>query len=106
MRLNAPCQIQEEKAPRENILYRAETGKHPFQRAQKARLRLVYHWKDKNVKRVDFLIRQGQDITAALEACQDIDDDKTRKWEIPGALPAVAAFVLPEGTLRKTIKAF
>lgn len=56
----------------------------------------VYYWKDKNGKEVDFLIRQGQEITAALQVCQNIGNPETRKREISGALAAAAAFGLSE----------
>ena len=56
----------------------------------------IYYWKDKNGREVDFLIRQGQGITAALQVCQDISADETRKREISGALSAAATFSLPE----------
>jgi predicted AAA+ superfamily ATPase len=56
----------------------------------------IYYWKDKNGREVDFLIRQGQEITAALQVCQDISADETRKREISGALSAAATFSLPE----------
>jgi predicted AAA+ superfamily ATPase len=59
----------------------------------------IYYWKDKNGKEVDFLIRQGQDITAALQVCQDIDTNETRKREISGALAAAAAFGLTEAKI-------
>ena len=59
----------------------------------------IYYWKDKNGKEVDFLIRQGQDITAALQVCQDIDTNETRKREISGALVAAAAFDLTEAKI-------
>ena len=51
----------------------------------------VYYWKDKSGKEVDFLIRQGQEITTALQVCQDIDAGETRKREISGALAAAVA---------------
>lgn len=59
----------------------------------------VYYWKDKSGKEVDFLIRQGQVITAALQVCQDINTGETRKREISGALAAAAAFGLTEATI-------
>ena len=59
----------------------------------------VYYWKDKNGKEVDFLIRQGQVITAALQVCQDINTGETRKREISGALAAAAAFGLTEAKI-------
>lgn len=62
----------------------------------------VYYWKDKNGKEVDFLIRQGQEITAALQVCQDIDTSETRKREISGALAAAAAFGLSEAKILTT----
>jgi predicted AAA+ superfamily ATPase len=59
----------------------------------------VYYWKDKNGKEVDFLIRQGQDITAALQVCQDIDTSETLKREISGSLATAAAFGLSEAKI-------
>jgi hypothetical protein len=43
-------------------------------------------------KEADFLIRQGQHITAALQVCQDIGAAETWKREIAGALAAAAPF--------------
>ena len=45
---------------------------------------------------MDFLIRRGQEITAALQVCQNIGAGETRKREISGALAAAAAFGLSE----------
>ena len=62
----------------------------------------IYYWKDKSGKEVDFLIRQGQEITTALQVCQDIDAGETRKREISGALAAAAAFGLTEAKILTT----
>ena len=56
----------------------------------------IYYWKDKNGKEVDFLIRRGQEITEAVQVCQNIGNRETREREISGALAAAKAFGLSE----------
>ena len=58
-------------------------------------IKTVWLWQSAGIgKEGDFLIRQGQEITTALQVCQDIDAGETRKREISGALAAAAAFGL------------
>jgi predicted AAA+ superfamily ATPase len=44
----------------------------------------VYYWKSKKGKEVDFIIREGPDITEAIQVCFSMEDDKTRRRELQG----------------------
>ena len=54
----------------------------------KRRYKEVYYWKSKNNLEVDFLLKQGRQLTKAIQVSVDISAEKTRKRELD-ALVAV-----------------
>jgi len=57
----------------------------------------VYYHRMK--KECDFLVKEGIDITGAIQVSADIDDGKTRKREMDGLLEAMRTYYLEEGLL-------
>lgn len=48
----------------------------------------VYYWKNVRQEEVDFVIRQGGNITQLIQVCYDVQDETTRKREIRALLDA------------------
>jgi predicted AAA+ superfamily ATPase len=48
----------------------------------------LYYWSDRRGKEVDFVVKQGLQITQLIQVCSDIDDYETKKREISALLKA------------------
>ncbi|NMB79437.1 MAG: ATP-binding protein [Methanomicrobiales archaeon] len=48
----------------------------------------VYYWKSPQQEEVDFVVKQGNAITALIQVCADLQDEKTRSREIRALLKA------------------
>lgn len=48
----------------------------------------IYYWKSKKGREVDFIIKQGLNITTAIQVCFSLQDDATRKREIQALIEA------------------
>jgi predicted AAA+ superfamily ATPase len=48
----------------------------------------VYYWKNPQQEEVDFVVKQGTRITALIQVCADLQDEKTRSHEIRALLKA------------------
>ncbi|MEA1981584.1 MAG: ATP-binding protein, partial [candidate division Zixibacteria bacterium] len=57
----------------------------------------VYFYKGK--KECDFLIKEGVNITKALQVSRTLQDEKTKKRELDGLLEALNKFGLKEGLI-------
>jgi predicted AAA+ superfamily ATPase len=57
----------------------------------------IFYWKNKN--EVDFVIRQGRNITELIQVSYDIEDKKVRKREEAGLLEAMDTFGLTKGVI-------
>lgn len=57
----------------------------------------VYYWKEGG--EVDFLIKDGLKIKEAIQACWQIDDEKTKKREVRSLLNAMDTFKLKSGLI-------
>lgn len=42
----------------------------------------IYYWKSKKGREVDFIIKEGLDITEAIQVCYSLEDERTRQREI------------------------
>ena len=58
----------------------------------------VYYWREGETE-VDFVLRQGADVTHLVQSCYDLDDPKTRKREESALLKAMQHFRLKRGTI-------
>jgi len=56
----------------------------------------VYYWRDRDAD-IDFVLKQGKDITGLFQSCHDITDPRTMKREIKGLLRAMDHFGKKEG---------
>ncbi|MEA3547908.1 MAG: ATP-binding protein [Thermodesulfobacteriota bacterium] len=59
----------------------------------------IFYWRNQAGIEVDFLIKQGRDITAIIQVCLSLDDKLTRQRETRGALAAAQEFNLKEATI-------
>ncbi len=59
----------------------------------------LYHWKDPYHREVDFLIKNGTDVTELIHVCWDISDEKTKKRELSSLTKALAEFKLTRGLI-------
>lgn len=50
-------------------------------------------------KECDFLVRQGTEISAAIQVSYDLSDPKTREREIAGLVEAIRTYRLKNGTI-------
>jgi hypothetical protein len=48
----------------------------------------IFYWKSKNNQEVDFLIKKGLEIEAAIQVCTSLSNDKIKKREIESLLEA------------------
>ncbi len=63
----------------------------------KRREKNVFFYKEKG--ECDFIIKDGFDVTEAIQVCVSLADDKTRKRELRGLMECCAAFGLKEGLI-------
>src|SRR3989338_4124100 len=61
----------------------------------KRRNKEIYFHKDK--KECDFLVKEGNKITEAIQVCYYLDSDKTKEREVGGLLEAMSLYKLKEG---------
>ncbi len=57
----------------------------------------VYYWKDEKKREIDFLTRDGTEITSLIQVCIDISNEKTRKREIDSLMEGMKQFKLSNG---------
>ena len=48
----------------------------------------VFYWKNPQQEEVDFVLKQGSSITALIQVCSDLQDEKTRSREVRALLKA------------------
>jgi len=48
----------------------------------------IYYWRDYEQREVDFVIKEGLDVTRLIQVCYDIEDPKVKKREIKALLKA------------------
>ncbi len=48
----------------------------------------IYYWKNPQQEEVDFVVKQGSSITALIQVCTDLQDEKTRSREVRALLKA------------------
>ena len=48
----------------------------------------IYYWKNPQQEEVDFVLKQGSSITALIQVCSDLQDEKTRSREVRALLKA------------------
>jgi len=58
----------------------------------------IFYWKDNKGKEVDFLIKEGNKIIDAINACWNIDENN-RNREISGLISAMKEFKLDYATI-------
>ena len=63
----------------------------------KRREKDIYFYKEKT--KCDFIVKQGFDVTEAIQVAVGLSDDKTRKRELRGLMECCAAFGLKEGLI-------
>ena len=42
----------------------------------------MYYWKNSQNREVDFVIKEGSDVSQLIQVCYDINDPKTKEWEL------------------------
>jgi predicted AAA+ superfamily ATPase len=52
----------------------------------------IFYWKDNEHREVDFIIRNGLEITDLIQVCRDPTDVKTKKREVQGVEKAMIEF--------------
>ncbi len=57
----------------------------------------IYFYKGK--KECDFVIKEGVNISMAIQVCRTLIDDKTKKRELDGLIEAITTFGLKEGMI-------
>lgn len=57
----------------------------------------MYYWKDPYHREVDFLIKEGTEVSDLIQVCWDIGDEKTRKRELSSLAKALVEFRLTRG---------
>ena len=48
----------------------------------------IYYWKDQQHREVDFVVKEGPDITRLIQVCHNIDDLKTKERELKSLVRA------------------
>jgi len=48
----------------------------------------LYYWKDQQHREVDFVIKEGVDVSRLIQVCYDIDDPKTKERELKSLVRA------------------
>jgi predicted AAA+ superfamily ATPase len=48
----------------------------------------IFYWKNTQAEEVDFVVKQGSRITALIQVCADLHEEKTRSREIRALLKA------------------
>ncbi|MBW1926524.1 MAG: ATP-binding protein [Deltaproteobacteria bacterium] len=59
----------------------------------------IYYWRNRAGLEVDFLVKQGLDITGAIQVCHDLEEPGTKRREIKAALAAAKKFGLDKVTV-------
>ncbi|VAW38843.1 Uncharacterized ATPase, AAA superfamily [hydrothermal vent metagenome] len=54
----------------------------------------IYYWRNRTGLEVDFVIKQGLDITGAIQVCHDLEAPDTKRREIKAAIAAAKTFDL------------
>ena len=57
----------------------------------------IYYWKSKGGMEVDFVIKEGLDISGLIQVCWNVSDGGTKKREVRSLLKAMDEFGLKEG---------
>jgi uncharacterized protein len=65
----------------------------------KRRKKETYYWKDEKGKEIDFLIKEKNKITQAIQVCYDLNNKETHKRETTALLSALQKFKLKKGTI-------
>ncbi|HJH28338.1 MAG TPA: ATP-binding protein [Methanosarcinaceae archaeon] len=42
----------------------------------------IYYWKDQQHREIDFVIKEGADVSQLIQVCHDIDNPKTKEREL------------------------
>lgn len=58
-----------------------------------------FYWKDERENEVDFLLKNGQEISEAIQVCWDFTTEKTREREIKALVRGMRVFGLKQGTI-------
>jgi len=59
----------------------------------------ICYWKNREGKEVDFIIKQGTNISEAIQVVYDMEDEKTKKREIESIVECAKELKLREGTV-------
>lgn len=59
----------------------------------------LYYWKDPYHREVDFLVKDGPDVTELIQVCWNINDEQTKKRERSSLTKALAEFKLTRGLI-------
>ena len=59
----------------------------------------IFYWKDKAQHEVDFLVKKGTNVAAAIQVCWNVTDAEVEKREVQALLSAMDAFALKEGLI-------
>ncbi len=60
----------------------------------------IFYWRDQySDKEVDFLVKEGEGITNAIQVCYDFDNSETKKREISALEKCMSAFQLKEALI-------
>lgn len=57
----------------------------------------MYYWKDPYHREVDFLIKEGTEVSDLIQVCWDVSDEKTKKRELSSLTKALVEFRLTRG---------
>ncbi|MCK5661744.1 MAG: ATP-binding protein, partial [Methanosarcinales archaeon] len=59
----------------------------------------TYYWQNAKGYEVDFVIKEGLDVSQLIQVCFDISDVETRAREVRGLVEGLNYFDLPKGTI-------
>ncbi len=59
----------------------------------------VYYWRNSKHQEVDFVVKQGLDVTSLIQVCWNVDDPEVRKRETNALWSALDEFALTEGLI-------
>lgn len=65
----------------------------------KRRNKEIYYWKDRMQREVDFIVKDGLNITQLLQVCWNIEDPQTKEREVRALLKAMDEFNIKEGLI-------
>ena len=58
----------------------------------------IYYWKDSGAD-IDFVLKQGKDVSGLFQSCYEMNNEKTKKREVGSLIKAMEHFNKKEGTI-------